>query len=407
MDSVNLNSFLKFGYFLDYQNPNYKIDLSGIDKEKYKEISENELIKIGSKLWKEAVQKQFRINEKHVVPLSGGLDSRAILATLLEFTEAKNIYTYTFGTPKTLDYNIGNFVAKKVGTNHTIFPLTEYKYTIEEEIDISKRIDYQTALFHHPPVWELDKRYKDFNIWSGCMGDMLTGIHYPKIIENNIKTAKKNFILSSTYVKSIDITNCDLHELLDLISCNNLNNNLTIEEQLYFQNTGEKFELAHVVFDGLNFKVPFLGKEWVNFILSMDSKYRKEQNLYMKILLMSYPKLFSLPNKTLNGLSLNAHNYQKIIMKFKQRFKRKINTFIPLFANKGINYLDFNNAIRNKIDFKNIIYENIMDLKARKIVDWIDIDGIWKRHINKQVDHADALLVLASLEIHLKAGKEL
>ena len=46
-------------------------------------------------------------------------------------------------------------------------------------------------------------------------------------------------------------------------------------------------------------------------------------------------------------------------------------------------------------------------LKKRKIVDWIDIDEIWKRHINKTADHADALLTLASLEIHLKAGKKL
>ena len=34
MNNINLNSFLKFGYFLDYENPNYKIDFSGINKEK-------------------------------------------------------------------------------------------------------------------------------------------------------------------------------------------------------------------------------------------------------------------------------------------------------------------------------------------------------------------------------------
>ena len=39
------------------------------------------------------------VNSKHVVPLSGGLDSRGVLVTLLEFTEARNIKIYTFGTP--------------------------------------------------------------------------------------------------------------------------------------------------------------------------------------------------------------------------------------------------------------------------------------------------------------------
>jgi len=61
----------------------------------------------------------------------------------------------------------------------------------------------------------------------------------------------------------------------------------------------------------------------------------------------------------------------------------------------------------NRSDLKNIIHENIMDLKQRKIIDWIDIDSIWDRHINKKANYADALLVLASLEIHLKAGKKL
>ena len=43
----------------------------------------------------------------------------------------------------------------------------------------------------------------------------------------------------------------------------------------------------------------------------------------------------------------------------------------------------------------------------QEIIDWINIDNIWKRHINNDSDHADALITLASLEIHLKAGKSL
>ena len=71
------------------------------------------------------------------------------------------------------------------------------------------------------------------------------------------------------------------------------------------------------------------------------------------------------------------------------------------------NYIDFNEGIRNRKDLNTIIYSSVMDLKERKIIDWIDIDNIWKRHINKESDHADALITLASLEIHLKAGKSL
>lgn len=84
MSQQKLNSFLKLGYFLDYNNQDISIDISNIDKQKYQDASENELIDIGSKLWKESINSNFISNQKHLVPISGGLDSRAILAGLLE-----------------------------------------------------------------------------------------------------------------------------------------------------------------------------------------------------------------------------------------------------------------------------------------------------------------------------------
>ena len=149
MTKQNLNSFLKLGYFLDYKNKDISINVSNIDKQKYQDIEEYELIKIGSKLWKESICSNFDTNQKHLVPISGGLDSRAILSALLEHTEAKNIYTYTFGTPNTLDYDVGNYVSKKLGTKHTSFDLTQYNFNQKELEDISKRVNFQTILFHH------------------------------------------------------------------------------------------------------------------------------------------------------------------------------------------------------------------------------------------------------------------
>lgn len=177
MDIINLNSFLKFGYFLDYKNPNYNIDFSGIDKSRYENSRENELIDISINLWKDALIRNFNPNENNVVPLSGGIDSGAILATLLELTYARNIYSYTFGTPGTLDYEIGNYIAKVVGTKHTEIPLTEHEYNLAELIDISKRIDHQTIMFLHPPVSVIDDLFSDFNVWSGTIIDVYFGRH--------------------------------------------------------------------------------------------------------------------------------------------------------------------------------------------------------------------------------------
>ena len=44
----------------------------------------------------------------HIVPLSGGLDSRAILGGLLDAGLKDQITTVTFGTLGTWDYDIGS-----------------------------------------------------------------------------------------------------------------------------------------------------------------------------------------------------------------------------------------------------------------------------------------------------------
>jgi hypothetical protein len=41
------------------------------------------------------------------------------------------------------------------------------------------------------------------------------------------------------------------------------------------------------------------------------------------------------------------------------------------------------------------------------IIDWLDIEDMLKNYLSKKGNYADALIVLASLEIHLKSGLKL
>ena len=64
----------------------------------------------------------------HVVPLSGGLDSRIILGGLLKKGLKDSIITITFGTPGTLDYDIGIHIAKQLGIYYEALDLTKVCY---------------------------------------------------------------------------------------------------------------------------------------------------------------------------------------------------------------------------------------------------------------------------------------
>lgn len=401
----NLASFLRLGYFLDYENKNISINVSNIDKKNYANMSEEELVEYGLKMWTNSVSSNFQTNEKHLVPISGGLDSRAILAAILRFSEAKNIFTYTYGTPKTLDFEIGSFIAKKLGTNHVSFDLTKCNFTQDELEDVSKRSDFQTILFHHPPTWEIDKRFKGMVNWSGFMGDSISGSKFPKNQSDTIDEAKKQFIKKNMYVSSFDLTNNI--DFSDLIQCKPISkDDLTFEEQLDFQNRQLKFIHPIVLIRDYDYKMPFLHQDWIDFMLSVPGKYRVNQNLYKKILLFGFPKEFSYKTKSNFGLPLSASKYDIFFHKLKNKIIRNLRLSNSLkIAN--VNYLDFDGQIREKKDLQKIISQNIHDLKTRNIIDWIDIEMILKNHLNKNGNFANALVVLASLEIHLKSGLRL
>ncbi len=401
MDLINLNSFLDFGYFLNYRNNEINIDLMGYDKNRYKACSFDELVKEGIRLWRKAVQAQYSEHEQQVVPLSGGIDSRAILAALLEHTSASNIITYTYGSPGALDYEIGNRVARVTGTRHSKLPLSDYVYNMRDLLDISTRVDQQTLLFLHGPVRAMDSMFGGMNIWSGTIIDVLFGRHAHIQCANEWADAIQNSVKENQYVKSIRLSNVAPSAYSRYIDYDErMRGDLGLEHVIDLMNRQVKFVAPHVLMKGYNYKL-MLDPELVRFALSLDQSLLEDQRLYKEMFRRSYPRLFSLPTKSNRGLSLGAARW-KIQGK---RIRDALSRSLGLHGNLYVNYLDFNKAIRERRDLGDIIKSNVFDLAKRKVIDWISIEDLWKNHISGRNDHADALLVLASLEIHLKTGK--
>ncbi len=400
--NASLQAFLNLGYFLDY-DPKWKVidDTKEIDRNKYMDITAEDLIKVAGNIFHQSISDNFKTEKKNVVPLSGGLDSRAILAGLLEHTEARNIYTYTFGTPGTLDYEIGCEVAKKLGTKHTALDLTQLSFQQSELEDISKRVDHQAILFHHWPVWEVDKHFQGAEIWSGFMGDPLSGSHLSNKPSETINQAISSFLSKNQFVKStrFPLTAKDISNQLNIPAIPK--EKLTLDEQLDFFNRQMKYIAPLVLMKGYNFRTPFLHKMWVNFTLSIPNRYRRNQLLYKQMLIRYYQDAFSIRTKNNGGLSLNTGKKKVYVYRLLQRLSNKIT------GHRDVNYIDFNKGIRKMLWLKEIFRHNIYDLAERNIIEDIDIKDLYNRHINQNYDHADALITLCSLEIHLKAGKRI
>jgi hypothetical protein len=413
--SNSLLTYLYFGYlptegdavsFLDY--------LSNMESGKrFSELqNEKQLINFGVRVLRSAFRDllvEIGDSKTHVLPLSGGLDSRAILGGLLENMNSDQIQTVTFGTPGTWDYEIGQRVAHAAGVQCEALDLTAKDWTWDT-VELLK-----TAVQTERPIWLFDayvnrripERFgEDCIYWSGFMGDPLAGSHLLAKDSKTWEQAKTEFIKRNRFARSLslvppDFTPEDCLPASPFVS----ENLLCYDEQLDF-GIRQQCLIRHIVLPrGYNYQTPFLHPEWIDFILNVPRRFREKQWLYKEILKTAYPRLFSLPTKTNGGLPLGAPWYHRQARKFVLKTQSIGRQFLPgrlWGTDPGVNYIDFDRGLRERDDLRVLVHSNLQDLKARHIVDWIDIDTIWQRHQRKQGDYARALTLLASLEINLK-----
>jgi len=305
-----------------------------------------------------------------------------------------------------MDFEFGNRIAKKIGTRHTKMPLNTYRYNQEELIDISCRVDHQINLFYHPPIWDLDKLFSNGVILSGFFGGRSSGSYV--FLENSktLDEAKKRYINKNFVVNSVDLVYKEKDKLEELVEWPGYDpDKMNFDEQLDFVNRQLKNTAPNNLFRGFDFKTPFLYQPLLDFMLSLPKKMRYNQYLYKKIFIQNFPDLFSLPCKTTFGLPPSTGQFRSRFKQIHTSIRREIRRLFSSIPDPYLNYIAFNREIIEREDLNRIVYTNIMDLKRRNMLDWIDIDGIWDEHIHRNRDHTRALLVLASLEIHLKAGK--
>lgn len=424
IDEISLAYFLCFGYLPGsktiFKNIEYKphgisnyCTVEFIDSVAKNSIlcDDSNILKQGMKSWELAVVDTLANNPGSVVvPLSGGLDSRAILAELLKHVNAKSIFTYTFGTPGTWDYEIGQLVAKHAGTKHLSYNLCEYSFTQERLENRAILSNGYTDLFTLAPLDYISRDFslEDTVIWSGFMGDPSVGSHIPDPILLS-KWKDKYCINKERYEKTIKLEkqlinglNCELFVNMPNVPENSV---LFAEELWDFQNRQMRYVIPQVLPDGFTYALPFLNKFWLQFSLNLPLTWRYKQKFYKHMLYTAYPGLYSLPVKNNQGLSLGASDWMVMMLRkfnitmyqFNKRYRKKS-------LNKNINYIDFELALRERPDVKLVVENNIYDLKNRGLFNKGFIDNLWKQHQCKLGDFSKALTLLASLEILLKVS---
>jgi hypothetical protein len=405
----DLRFFLHLGYFPNFDEEICPIDLDCHAQENLPD-SEGEFIVEAKRLFLHGIAEYYKPGADIVVPLSGGLDSRAILAGLLEFRDARQIATMTYGTPNTLDYEIGNAVARYAGTRHQTLNLVERPCDLAELVATANRFRLQTVLFRHPRLSDFDKLFRGAQIWSGYVGDVIVGGHLHDQV-CTVEKAKVNYVRRRRLGKSISLsgrTNAEIAGYIDFVPLENTR--LSLGEQLIFKEGIYKSTAPQIIYSDHRYVTPFINNEFMKFFFSVPSGLRRDQRLFRSMLRKGFPRLFSLPAKSVYGGIICEPAWRTGIRKLGIRgrnYVRRALPWIPLDSDTMTNYLDFDRVSRPGGIYYDLFAECLNDLARRDLVSWLDVTALWEAHRKQKLNAGIELSILVSLEILIEAGKRL
>jgi asparagine synthase (glutamine-hydrolysing) len=382
------------------------------------------------RLWEKSIERRIKKGKKFIIPLSGGFDSRAILAATLNCSSKDDIITYTFGDKGSYDYEIGKMIAQKTGVRN--IPLGVEKKDFKNQYKIS--IDDTEGMIDATPYFAI-RGYQKLNMFgdriiTGFMGGEIMGsLVLPKMMKFRLKSKRdynraRNLIFN--WRKRHD------YKIVKKLC------NLTLKDELYYKQTFNQLtrdlnkvnskefidyctswlykneEWNYTSFCVLRFRnlfeysIPFLDNDLVDFMLKIPPKLRLNKYLYKSMLLKKYPELFSLPTKNNYGHGIDADAVSILLSRIFLYLKRKSNSICNkimkrnFFLDKNNNYIDYNNLLRTNKEYREFINHYINKVKNREYFNKDYIENIWKLQINGKKNYAMFLGLLVTFELFLE-----
>lgn len=353
----------------------------------------------------EVIHEYIEPGKTHLIPLSGGLDSRALLAAAME--AGADILTVTFGSPGTLDYEYGKQVALEAGVRHECISLPAIQLTTQRLIDTVQAGGSWTYLFDACYNRILTEEYAEgCVILHGFAGDPVAGSHLPKKIYNNGEV-KERFAQKQKYSKKRNQFLSSCFDPVDVLpDPRKLPSILGLTQyEVMDLSVRQRGAIKPIVIDKrYDVRTPFTDPRWLECILSIPTKWRRNCWLYEAALISRWPDLFSMPakNGSLKGTKYSRYEYN--IARLANTGIRKAERLLTpeSFKSKMINYIDFDKAFDAGGIHYELMKENLEDLFAR---------DIWRHFYSGGLDTAimsdsKTLQMMIGLEINIKAEEQ-
>lgn len=258
----------------------------------------------------------------HIVPISGGLDSRLILGLLRRRLTSSEIVAATVGTPGTWDFEIGRRVATTCSVPHHAIDLRGMKWDAESLSEhVGGRIERAGDLFEARLFHKL-YRLGSGTYWIGLLGDNLAGSHvgWQQLAANSStwEGAKSAFFRAQCR---------DRHSRSDLClqaSWNTRSGSARIARSIHpLDEVDIAYRQQHLyaVLRGSHpWAMPYADSCFASLFLNLPQKDRLGRKFFIQMLVEAVPELARIPGKdyalglfthrSLNGTSRSTRRMQ-------------------------------------------------------------------------------------------------
>lgn len=342
-----------------------------------------------------AVKRRFDPNEKIGISLSGGLDSRAILAAVNHLHPGYQGYCYTFGKSGCDDIRIAEQVISRASWKHQVLYLNE-KNWFAPRLEKIWNTDGMLDMMHMHGSEFLDDIGQSIDVnLNGYCGDAILGGGFlnsvplnKRVSAGNTKSFYKNY--SMLALPDIDFYDID-----------HVEPNLYMNRVRRFTNMGSVNGLVKI-----DQRKPFFDNIIVELVFSLPDEFRGGNKLYSAMLLKYFPQYFNDIPWQKTGSPISYSNSSVKAITFKHRVIGKLKREAGRIGIKYKvlhNFTDYAEWLRQEP--ARSFLETVLSAKSALYPAYIDQAKIryhLKDHLQNKANYEDELCKALTFEIWLQ-----